>query len=133
MKYTADERVFEWSESALQTSRVWQGVSLLSILSRIDLKMADLFQWYHNTYGAFCRKYGTYQTGSVGSHCWNTELLEGTRTAWEGPWLSLERWILSQTNQLNGAVRAAFQKNIECLNGIVHIPYLSLSYSQFSE
>lgn len=94
--------------------------------------MADLFQWYHTTYGAFCRNYGTHWTKSAGSHCWNTELLDGTRTAWEGSWLSLENWILSQTNQLNGAVRAAFKKNIECLNGIAHIPYLSLSYSKFS-
>lgn len=37
-----------------------------------------------------------------------------------------------QKDLLNGAVKAAFQRNLECLNGTAHITYLSLFYSQYT-
>lgn len=89
--------------------------------------MADLFQWHHSTYAAFCRNYGTHSTRNAGSHCWNTELLEGTKADLEESWSSLEDWILTQKRLLNDAVRAAFQKNLECLEGKAHIFNLDIS------
>lgn len=88
--------------------------------------MANLFQWHQTTYAAFCRKYGTHSTEKVGFHCWNTELLEGTQTDLEGPWSSLEEWIFIQNRLLNGTVRAAFQENLEYLEGKAHNLYLCL-------
>lgn len=44
----------------------------------------------------------------------------------------MENWVLTQKDQLNGAVRAAFQKNLDRLNGTAHIPYPSFSYSLYT-
>lgn len=108
---------------------VWCGrvyACTISILSWIHLKAADAFQWYHSTYAAFCRMHGTHWTQAVGSHCWNSKLLENIQGTLEGSWLSLENWVFTQRVHLVNAMRTAFEENLECLNGIALISLTTL-------
>lgn len=99
---------------------VWCGsvyVFTAYLLSRDHFKPADILQWGHQTYGAFCRQYGTHVTAAVGYHCWNTELLDAMQSDLEGPWFSLENWVSNQRSHLVDVVKAAFEENFECLSG----------------
>ncbi|RJE17724.1 hypothetical protein PHISCL_09938, partial [Aspergillus sclerotialis] len=101
------ERTLQWKESALQASRVWEC-------------------WAHNTYGAFCRKYGTHETRSAGYHCWNEELIKGMRDDLEEPWKIFENWIFGQKNQLQKSVKRLFEENLTRLMGNMNLAPIAL-------
>ncbi|KAJ5657468.1 uncharacterized protein N7484_001117 [Penicillium longicatenatum] len=71
--------------------------------------------WFHSTYGAFCRHNGTWKGASVGSHCWNEELIAQTQGQL-GPQLnSLRQWLESRTEILISATSDVFERVLAVL------------------
>ncbi len=57
-------------------------------------------QWHWATYAAFCRQYGTYNTGAAGYHCWNEEAMSAMNDDLTDP---LDRFQRSVHRELHNA------------------------------
>ncbi|KAL4891702.1 hypothetical protein BDV59DRAFT_181582 [Aspergillus ambiguus] len=64
--------------------------------------------WNHNTYAAWCRNYGTHQTGQKSYCCWNDEIVQRAREVLGPRWDEIIVWLESRIDTLTADTAAVF-------------------------
>ncbi|KAL4870412.1 hypothetical protein BDV12DRAFT_207717 [Aspergillus spectabilis] len=80
----------DWKHDAIDASRDWA-------------------TWHHMTYAAWCRNYGTHQTGKQPYRCWNEEILGQGITQLSNRWDTMLDYLEDKKDDLNEKVSNLFQ------------------------
>ncbi|KAL2813123.1 hypothetical protein BJX63DRAFT_395031 [Aspergillus granulosus] len=76
---------------------------------------------YHQTYAAFCRKYGIHQPSGQQLRCWNEEVLQEANDDLVENWGSLQTWLYEQQDIVRALVADTFNSVYETLEEHVHL------------
>ncbi|KAI0467376.1 hypothetical protein F4859DRAFT_494186 [Xylaria cf. heliscus] len=64
--------------------------------------------WFHQTYSAFCRNYGTHYTAAVGSRSWNQEIIEEMIKDMDTPWDEVQMSLDKQGEDIIESIDGLF-------------------------
>jgi hypothetical protein len=90
-----------WSVHASRASKSWQSVCTDSIFW--STSFANIMQWHHSSYAAFCSKLGEHSTDARKDLCWNAEAIEHMATDLPTVWSSFVLDLDTEIQRINTA------------------------------
>src|SRR3984885_3321418 len=84
---------------------------------------------HHSSYLAWVRHEGTYSTPSVGSKCWNTELVTSLNDVLTPYWVSFDSEVENDLDAISNELQAHLERFQRAAKGKAQAPLLALYIS----